>query len=176
MLSNRRRKTLKKTTGALKGQKQIAQVFGISITTLQRCFAWDGVEIGVHGMDRVKTMPIRIRHTVLYALVVRFLTSRSKIPFAIRAKICYNYTRWASAKDLYIPMTVLIVAKCFDPVKQKLSYEGSKKILYFKQLLNADRKIQTRIVEQRLYINGNCKQEKTDQGFQKRKQTIKRFS
>lgn len=99
--------------------KQVAVVLGMSEVWLKRALKESNIEPGRWGCERRGTQPIEFAELGVLALVLRFLRSDGKIPFAIKAKMSYNYLRWAVRQDLYIPKEVRRVAELFDPLRWK---------------------------------------------------------
>lgn len=99
--------------------KQVAVVLGMSEVWLKRALREHRIEPGRWGYERRGTQPMEFAELGVLALVLRFLRSDGRIPFAIKTKMSYNYLRWASRAGLYIPKEVRRVAESFDPISWK---------------------------------------------------------
>lgn len=85
--------------------KQIAEALGLSLSTMRRHMQACGIRLSLRTYKR----------EVIYNIVLRFMASSQRITFATKAKVCYNYTRWAVRYGMYVPKTVLKIARSFDP-------------------------------------------------------------
>ena len=109
--------------------KELAVVLGMSELWIRRTFQSEGIEPGRWGLARSGTQPFEIDEGAIWGLVLRFLRSRSGIPFAIKSKISYTYLRWAARQQQYVPTEVRRAAELWDPIAWKFSRWGRSEFL-----------------------------------------------